>query len=180
MTAISRESVVSRLLVFLYFRVSFISVLSPKKKKRKENWPQIFIFHFSMFRNKRKSNIDFHFFTLIPKKKNLNTNFHFHFSMFRENENWKSLVNFSFLFFKLKKMKIEHRFSFFIFQLSEKMKDPNIHALNPFSNVTRKRKPKNGNWIWIPFSHAIEKRLALSYTHLFCHFFTPTAYARVI
>ena len=26
-------------------------------------------------------------------------------------------------------MKLEHRFSFFIFQLSEKMNDPNIHAL---------------------------------------------------
>ena len=29
-------------------------------------------------------------------------------------------------------MKIEHRFSFFIFQLSEKMNDPNIHALNKY------------------------------------------------
>ena len=37
MTAISRESVVSWLVVFLYFRVSFISVLS-QKKKRKRNW----------------------------------------------------------------------------------------------------------------------------------------------
>ena len=26
-------------------------------------------------------------------------------------------------------MKIEHRLSFFIFQLSEKMNDPNVHAL---------------------------------------------------
>ena len=45
MTAISRESVVSWLVVFLYFRVSFISVLSAEKN---ENWPQIF--HFCMFR----------------------------------------------------------------------------------------------------------------------------------
>ena len=44
-------------------------------------------------------------------------------------------------------MKIEHKFSFFIFQLSEKMNDPNIHALNPFSNVKRERKTKNGNEI---------------------------------
>ena len=36
---------------------------------------------------------------------------------------------FFFIFSIKKKMKIEHRFSFFIFQLSEKMNDPNIHAL---------------------------------------------------
>ena len=63
MTAISRESVVSWLVVFLYFRVSFISVLS--KKKKTENWPQIFIFHFSMFRNKIKWKVDFHFFLIF-------------------------------------------------------------------------------------------------------------------
>ena len=60
------------------------------------------------------------------------------------------------------------------------MNDPNIHALNPFSNVTRERKRKKGNESWIPFSYAIQKRLALRYTHLFSHFFTPTAYARGI
>ena len=59
MTAISRESVVSWLAVFLDFRVSFISVL------KTENWPQIFIFHFSMFRNKIKSKVDFHFFLIF-------------------------------------------------------------------------------------------------------------------
>ena len=32
-------------------------------------------------------------------------------------------------------MKIEHRFSFFIFQLSEKMNDPNIHALLRFPRL---------------------------------------------
>ena len=43
MTAISRESVVSWLAVFLYFRVSFISVLS-KKKKKIDNRFSFFIF----------------------------------------------------------------------------------------------------------------------------------------
>ena len=62
MTAISRESVVLWLVVFLYFRVSFISVLS---KKKTENWPQIFIFHFSMIRNKIKSKVDFHCFLIF-------------------------------------------------------------------------------------------------------------------
>ena len=32
-------------------------------------------------------------------------------------------------------MKIEHRFSFFILKLSEKMNDPNIHALFSTLNV---------------------------------------------
>ena len=56
MTAISRESVVSWLVVFLYLRVSFISVLNKKKKK---------IDHFTMFRNKIKSKVDFHFFLIF-------------------------------------------------------------------------------------------------------------------
>ena len=43
-----------------------------------------------------------------------------------------------------------------------------------FFNVMRKRKTKNGNGIWIPFSHAIEKRLALRYTHSTDPFSTAT------
>ena len=35
---------------------------------------------------------------------------------------------------------------------------------NPFFNVMRNRKTKNRNGIWIPFSHPIEKRMALRYT----------------
>ena len=48
-------------------------------------------------------------------------------------ENQLSLFIFHFLI--KKKMKIEHRFSFFIFQLSEKMNDPNIHALLRFPRL---------------------------------------------
>ena len=56
MTAIARESVVSCWVVFLYFRVGFISILSPKKCLTTD-------FHFSFFyvQKQKKSNIDFNF-----------------------------------------------------------------------------------------------------------------------
>ena len=59
MTAISRESVVSWLVVFLYFRVSFISVLSKKKKKQKID--HRFSFFYVQKQNKIESRFSFFF-----------------------------------------------------------------------------------------------------------------------
>ena len=121
MTAISRESVVSWLVVFLYFRVSFISVLS-KKKNRKLTTD----FHFSFFyvqkQNKIESRFSFfsNFYFLIPKNIKIERRFSFSF-FYTFTEKWKLKINFRLLFFIfsfLKKMKIEHRFSFFIFHFS--------------------------------------------------------------
>ena len=120
MTAIARESVVSWLVVFLYFRVIFISVLSPEKKKKKSD-NRFSFFISSMFRKKWQSNKDFNF--LISKKQI----FIFLFSNFSMvGEKWKLKINcqYYFSFFLIKKMKIEHWFSFFIFQLSEKNEWP--------------------------------------------------------
>ena len=99
MTAIARESVVSWLVVFLYFRVIFISVLSPEKKN--EKWPQIFIFHFLYVQKKWQSNVDFNFliFIFLISKKQI---FSFQFS------------NFSMLGEKCK-LKISCQYLFFIF-----------------------------------------------------------------
>ena len=87
-------------LLYLYFRVSFISVMSPEKKN--ENWPQIFIFHFS---EKLKFDTDFLFsFFYVQKKIKIEHRFSFvifHFSI-------------------SKNVNIEHRFSFFIFLCLEK------------------------------------------------------------
>ena len=98
MTAISRESVVSWLVVFLYFRVSFISVLSKKKKNRKLTTD----FHFSMFRNKIKSKVDFPFFFnfyfLIPKNIKIERRFSFSF-FYTFTEKWKLKIYFRLLFF---------------------------------------------------------------------------------
>ena len=55
-------------------------------------------------------------------------------------------VNFYFSLFNLKKMKIEPRFSFFIFQLSEKMNDPNIHALYLHVSTVFITKQKSLGW----------------------------------
>ena len=78
MTAIALESVVSWWVVFLYFRVSFISILSPKKCLTTD-------FHFSFFyvQKQKKSNVDFIsliFNFLIPKtNKNWTQIFIFHY-----------------------------------------------------------------------------------------------------
>ena len=122
-------------LLYLYFRVSFISVMSVQKKK-KENWPQIFIIHFS--EKKLKFDTDFRFFIFLCSEKNKNRTFFFHFSTFKKikiehrfslfallslekNENWKSVVNFYFSFFKLtKKWKLNTDFLFSFFNLQKK------------------------------------------------------------
>ena len=75
----------------------------------------------------------FSFFKISIKKiiiKKLNTDFHF--LRLEKYENWKSMANFYFLFLKLKKKKwkLNTDYQFLIFQLSEKMNDPNIHALS--------------------------------------------------
>ena len=55
-------------LLYLYFRVSFISVMSPEKKKRKkENWPQIFIFSF-FWKIKIWHRFSFFIFSMFRKK----------------------------------------------------------------------------------------------------------------
>ena len=51
-----------------------------------------------------------------------------------------------------------------VFQSDERTKNKKQNS-NLFFNVMQKRKTKNGNGIWMPFSHAIEKRLALRCTH---------------
>ena len=85
MTAISRESVVSRLVLFLYFRVSFISVLGPKKRKKIDHR-----FSFSFFSRETenwKSLVNFSFlFFELKKNENWAQIFIFHFSTFRKNE----------------------------------------------------------------------------------------------
>ena len=115
-----KPAIVSWLAVFLYFRVSSISVLSAEKN---ENWPQIF--HFCFFQKKWQLNKDFHFFKFqFLKQQNL-----------EKYGNWKSIVNFYFLFLKLKK-KIENWTQIINFSIfsSEKMNDPNIHALSETQN----------------------------------------------
>ena len=51
-----------------------------------------------------------------------------------------------------------------VFQSDERTKNKKQNS-NLFFNVMQKRKTKNGNGIWMPFSHAIEKWLALRCTH---------------
>ena len=93
MTAISRQSVVSWLVVFLYFRVSFISVL---KKKKKENWS----FFYVQKQNKIESRFSFffYFYFLIPKNIKIERRFSFSF-FYTFTEKWKLKIYFRLLFF---------------------------------------------------------------------------------
>ena len=88
-------------LLYLYFRVSFISVMSPEKNKMKIDHR----FSFFIFLKKLKFDTDFLFsFFYVQKKIKIEHRFSFvifHFSI-------------------SKNVKIDHRFSFFIFLCLEK------------------------------------------------------------
>ena len=82
MTAIARESIVSWLVVLLYFRVSFVSFpfLVQKEMKIVPRFIFFLIFHFS---EKKKIRHRFSFFIfLCPKKKKWKSNIDFYFSFF--------------------------------------------------------------------------------------------------
>ena len=113
--------------------------------------------------DKRNSEL---FFKVIRKRE---TKFK---SVFQSNAKTKNEKRNSYPFFKVmrkRKTKTEIHFRF--------SKRCEIRSSKPFFKVSRKRKAKfnsvfqchaktkNGNGTWIPFSYAIEKRLALRYTH---------------
>ena len=84
------------------------------------------------------------------------------FSKWCENEKQNSYPFFKVIRKRKTKNEVQMRFS----TLGENEKQ--IAKFKSVFNVMRKRKTKNGSGIWIPFSHAIEKRLALRYTHWQC------------
>ena len=107
--------------------------------RKKENWRQIFIFHFSE-KNKIWHRFSFLFF-YVQKKIKIEHRFSFvifHFSISKKikielkfpffiflclekNENWKSIVDFSFFIFKFKKIwKLDTDFHFSFFNLQKK------------------------------------------------------------
>ena len=83
------------------------------------------------------------------------------FSKWCENEKRNSYPFFKVMRKRKTKTEVQMRFSKLGETKNEKQNS------NLFFNVMRKRKTKKGNGIWLPFSHAIEKRLALRYTHSF-------------
>ena len=91
------------------------------------------------------------------RKRKRKNEIHIRFSKWCENE--KRKLKFISVFQRDAKTKyeVQNRFSKLVENEKQKAKFKSVFQCHA--------KTKNGNGTWIPFSHAIEKRLALRYTH---------------
>ena len=156
----------------------------------KQIWILLFVFRFRLtLKNGFELRISFFVFASLWKT-DLNFIFRFSFSHHFEKRIWISFLHcacywktdwsFVFLFFfqSNAKTKNEKQNSYPFFKVMRKRKTK-YEVQNRFSKLGENEKQKakfkfvfqchaktkNGNGTWIPFSHAIEKRLALRYTH---------------
>ena len=74
-------------------------------------------------------------------------------------KNWKSQI------YNLNKSKIENKSKYEVQIRFSKLGENGKRKVKFKSVFQRHAKTKNGHGTWIPFSHAVEKRLALKYTH---------------
>ena len=117
-------------------------------QKKNENWPQIFIFHFSKKKKKFWHRFSFFIF-LCSEKIKIGHRFSFvicHFSI--------SI-----------KIKIEHRFSFFIFQCLEKNENCKINCRFLFFIFRFKKKWKLNTDFHFSLFNLQKKWMTLIYTH---------------
>ena len=92
-------------LLYLYFRVSFISVMSPEKKMKIDHR-----FSFFIFLKKIKFDTDFLFYYFLCSEKNKNWTYIFIASC-SENENWNWYPFFKVIRKRKTKYEVQNRFS---------------------------------------------------------------------
>ena len=111
----------------------------------------------SVFRDKKTRN-EIQIRSKVMRKRKRKNEIHIRFSKWCENE--KRKLKFISVFQRDAKTKyeVQNRFSKLVENEKQKAKFKSVFQCHA--------KTKNGNGTWIPFSHAIEKRLALRYTHL--------------
>ena len=164
----------------------------------KWNSNAIYIFRFRMTLKNRFEFCSLFFVFASLWKTDLNFIFRFLFSHHFEKRTWISFLYCAcywktdwsyvchFFFQRSAKTKNEKQNSYPFFKVMRKRKTK-YEVQNRFSKLGENEKQKakfkfvfqchakmkNGNGTWIPFSHAIEKRLALRYTHCKTQFLGP-------